>query len=143
MNGALPTAIGPSRIGRMSSGAMSHLFCFVTVREARGSGDCRRKVPKTGNSGPPKHAAEFMFWGCFSYDREGPFHIWDRERAEAKASKRKLDGWNEELEPEIKRKWEIKTGMRRLALHNLPGKRPNGTGTGRMANLYEIAEKER
>jgi hypothetical protein len=28
-----------------------------------------------------KGVSEFMFWGCFSYDRKGPMHIWKRETA--------------------------------------------------------------
>ena len=29
-------------------------------------------------------AIEFMFWGCFSYNKKGPFHIWRNETAKEK-----------------------------------------------------------
>ena len=28
-----------------------------------------------------KGYSEFMFWGCFSYDKKGPCHIWQPETA--------------------------------------------------------------
>ena len=31
-----------------------------------------------------KGHAEFMFWGCYSYDRKGPCHIWTPETAQEK-----------------------------------------------------------
>ena len=27
---------------------------------------------------------QFMFWGCFSYDKKGPCHIWEEETAKEK-----------------------------------------------------------
>jgi hypothetical protein len=31
-----------------------------------------------------KRHSEFMFWGCFSYDKKRPFHIWKAETAAQK-----------------------------------------------------------
>jgi hypothetical protein len=69
---------------------------------------------------------EFMFWGCFSYDKKGPCHIWEEE---TKKEKKEADKWlnvrNEEFEPIKKLEWELTTGMRRLrATRNNPGKKP-------------------
>ncbi len=70
-------------------------------------------------------AMEFMFWGCFSYDKKGPYHIWRTETAkEKKACAEDLAAINKALEPECKLAWEMETGIRRLGLRNLPGKKP-------------------
>lgn len=72
-----------------------------------------------------KGYSEFMFWGCFSYLRKGPFHIWKPETvAEQKAAEKEIAKLNEELEPTMKARWEIENGMRRLALENLRGRKP-------------------
>ena len=42
-----------------------------------------------------KRASEFMFWGCFSYDKKGPMHIWKPETAaERRAAQSELDALN-------------------------------------------------
>ena len=65
---------------------------------------------------------EFMFWGCFSYDKKGPCHIWKPETpAEKKAAQKELDKLNTEREPELQAEWEITTGMRRHNLRRIPG----------------------
>jgi hypothetical protein len=62
-------------------------------------------------------ASEFMFWGSFSYDKKGPFHIWKTEtKKEKKATKKELDALNAAAEPEAKAAWELATAMRRLNL---------------------------
>ena len=67
-------------------------------------------------------ASEFMFWGSFSYDKKGPFHIWKQETAKEKnAAKKELNRLNAITEPEAKARWELATAMRRL---NLRGKPP-------------------
>ncbi len=44
-----------------------------------------------------------MFWGCFSYYRKGPCHIWKPEtEAQKKAAQKKIDTWNREAEPLLK-----------------------------------------
>jgi len=68
---------------------------------------------------------EFMFWGCFSYNKKGPCHIWKLETAaERKAADKHLIEVNAELEPYLKGQWELETGMRRLGLRNKAGKKP-------------------
>jgi transposase len=62
-------------------------------------------------------ASEFMFWGSFSYDKKGPFHIWKTEtKKEKEAAKKELDTLNAIAEPEAKAAWELATAMRRLNL---------------------------
>jgi transposase len=72
-----------------------------------------------------KGASEFMFWGSFSYDRKGPCHIWQVETAKQRRdAQNEIDELNEQLEPELRRAWELETGMNRLGLRNRPGKQP-------------------
>ena len=72
-----------------------------------------------------KKASEFMFWGCFSYDKKGPCYIWNAETAkERKAADKKLDELNKALEPEAEKEWELETGMHRIGLRNKRGKKP-------------------
>jgi hypothetical protein len=41
-----------------------------------------------------------MFWGCFTYDKKGPFHIWTPEtKKEKEEAKKAVDKMNQELEP--------------------------------------------
>ena len=48
-----------------------------------------------------KKCTEFMFWGCFSYDKKGPCHIWQRETTkDKKAADVEIEKLNAELEPE-------------------------------------------
>ena len=70
-----------------------------------------------------KGCSEFLFWGCFSYDKKGPFHIWKTETAKEKREAQiELDKLNETLESEAKENWELETSMRRMKLRN-PGSR--------------------
>jgi len=83
------------------------------------------KVNKTAIRPRFPKATEFMFWGAFSYDRKSPCHIWKPETAaEKKASKRELEAINEVIEPELRKAWQLNTGMRRLGLRNKPGRKP-------------------
>jgi len=90
-----------------------------------------------------KGYSEFMFWGSFSYDKKGPFHIWRPETArERKEVDKELEELNEILEPSKREEWELEVGVRRLGLRNRPGKPPQwkftkatgkitrGTGSG-------------
>ena len=66
-----------------------------------------------------------MFWGCFSYDKKGPFHIWSKKTAaEKKQPTKELDEINEAIEKDCKLEWELFTGMRRTGLRRKPGKKP-------------------
>ena len=47
--------------------------------------------------------SEFIFWGCFSYDKKGPCHIWKQETAaEKRFAVAELKNLNNQLEPEAK-----------------------------------------
>lgn len=47
-----------------------------------------------------KGASESMFWGCFSYDKKGPYHCWCPETAlEKRQSEQEIKTLNQELEP--------------------------------------------
>jgi hypothetical protein len=72
-----------------------------------------------------KGYSEFMFWGSYTYDYKGPFHMWKPETAkEKKQSVKDLERWNKELEPLARAEWELNTPMRRLGLRNRPGVQP-------------------
>ena len=67
-----------------------------------------------------------MFWGCFSYDHKGPYHIWRPEtKQERKLADADLKKMNEELEPLCQAEWEITNPMSRLRLDRRnPGRIP-------------------
>ena len=72
-----------------------------------------------------KGASEMMFWASYSYDYKGPCHCWKKETVkENKVANQALEKMNAELEPIMREKWELENGMRRLAMRNLPGTRP-------------------
>lgn len=79
---------------------------------------------------------EFMFWGWLLYDKKGPCHIWERETVkEKREAELVIAAMNVEIEPTAKLKWELETGLRRLALRNLPRVPPTwkfGIKTGAM-----------
>jgi hypothetical protein len=52
-----------------------------------------------------KGYSEFMFWGCFTYEKKGPCHCWTPEtKQEKEEAARKIDELNEELEPLMREK---------------------------------------
>jgi hypothetical protein len=67
-----------------------------------------------------------MFWGCFSYDKKGPCHIWEEEtEKQKKEAIIWLQAKNAELEPICRTKWELESGMRRMRItRQMPGKKP-------------------
>jgi len=68
---------------------------------------------------------EFMFWGCFSYDKKGPCHSWAPETAQQKkAAEEEIAKLNEELESTAQEEWELNTAMARHGLRNLRGTKP-------------------
>jgi transposase len=72
-----------------------------------------------------KGYSEFMFWGCFTYDKKGPCHCWIPEtKQEKEQAAKKIDELNIELEPLMREKWELEKGMERLGLRAKPGKKP-------------------
>jgi len=51
---------------------------------------------------------EFMFWGCFSYDRKGPCHIWQPETEKEKTeAMEEINQSNFDSEPLLKELWEL------------------------------------
>jgi transposase len=71
-----------------------------------------------------KGHSEFMFWGCFSYDKKGPCHIWRSESAaEKRAADTDLKAKNAEIEAHNKERWELETAMRRINITRNPGGR--------------------
>ena len=52
-----------------------------------------------------KGFSEFMFWGCFSYNKKGPCHVWEAKTAQEKrARKEDLDARNALREPEDRKR---------------------------------------
>ena len=87
-------------------------------------------------------AMEFMFWGCFSYDKKGLCHIWKPETAaEKRACQADLDRMNALLEPEAKEAWELETGMRRMGLRNPPGQKPKWKFTAETGKITISGKK--
>ena len=49
-----------------------------------------------------------MFWGCFSYDKKGPMHIWSTETAQEKTrANAVLEALNALREPNLRMEWEL------------------------------------
>lgn len=87
-------------------------------------------------------AMEFMFWGCFSYDKKGPCYIWKAETvAEKKECAANLAIINDALEAEAKETWELETGMRRMGLRNLSGKKPEWKFTAKTGKVIIEGKK--
>jgi transposase len=98
--------------------------------------DCIRNKFKKSSSG------DFMFWGCFLYDKKGPYHIWqDETPAEKKAAEAEIEQWNKEREPAMKEQWEAVNGMRRLRLRMIPGRKPQWRFTAKTGKLVRVAKK--
>lgn len=72
-----------------------------------------------------KGYSEFMFWGSFSWDMKGPSHCFLPETpADSKIADATIRELNKEYEPEKKAEWELATGLRRLQLRQLKGRKP-------------------
>ena len=85
-----------------------------------------------------KGYSEFMFWGCFSYNKKGPCHIWQPETAaERKKAQAVIDKLNKELEPRMREEWELNTGIRRMGLRNRPGPKPGWKFTEATGKLVQ------
>jgi hypothetical protein len=64
-----------------------------------------------------------MFWGCFSWNKKGPCHIWITETAkEREQANKELNELNNALKDQLKAEWEILIDMRHMDLR----KRPSG-----------------
>lgn len=72
-----------------------------------------------------KGYSEFMFWGCFSYEKKGPCHCWKPEsKKEKEYSINQINALNELLEPIMKEEWELLNSIRRMGLRKKPGRAP-------------------
>ena len=73
-----------------------------------------------------KGSSEFMFWGCFTYDKKGPCHCWCPETAiQKREAEQEIEALNQEIEPILREQWELETGVRRINLRRQPaGKKP-------------------
>ena len=84
-----------------------------------------------------KGYSEFMFWGCFSYDKKGPCHIWRPEtKKEKEAADEVLKAMNESLEEEARTQWELESGVSRIGLRNKPGAKPKWRWSEGSSILY-------
>ena len=94
------------------------LYCYTAV-EVTGSGE------KSAIRERWKGYSEFMFWGCFTYDRKGPSHCWLPETKQQKEQAEKdIQKMNEELEPIMRNAWELENRMGRIALTTKSGRKP-------------------
>jgi hypothetical protein len=66
-----------------------------------------------------------MWWSAFSYDKKGPFHIWEDETKEEKeACLKDLAVQNAAKYENDKAMWELENGIRRLrATTTVPGRK--------------------
>ena len=73
-----------------------------------------------------KGYSEFMFWGCFSYDRIGPCHIWGPETAVMKKiATQEVAELNKLAEPVLRDEFELANSLRRTHLsRKAKGKKP-------------------
>ncbi|KIX09038.1 uncharacterized protein Z518_00116 [Rhinocladiella mackenziei CBS 650.93] len=72
-----------------------------------------------------KGFSSFMFWGCFSYNEKGPFHIWTKETAtEKEAAQKEIDEFNRLREPALREEWELEIGINRPELRTRPRRKP-------------------
>lgn len=90
-----------------------------------------------------KGFSDMMFWGCFTYERKGPMHIWEPETsAQKKTAARELKQLNDILEPIKRQEWEITTGIRRIHLtRNLGGKKPEWQWNEKNGKIVRNASK--
>ena len=68
-----------------------------------------------------------MFWGSFTYDHKGPYHIWEDEtKAEKAYAIKELKRLNNLKEDEDRAAWELKQQLKREAYYRVHGKRIGG-----------------
>ncbi|KAH7558222.1 Transposase [Bipolaris maydis] len=87
-----------------------------------------------------KGYSEFMFWGCFSYDKKGPCHVYQPEtKAEKEDAARRIEQLNAELEPLQREEWELLESMRRIGLRNKRGRKPQWRWTEKTGKLVRTS----
>jgi hypothetical protein len=68
-----------------------------------------------------------MFWGCFTYNKKGPCHIWEKETAQEKRERKEdLEARNREKEPKDRAKWERKEKEKYNVFVRKYSRRPGG-----------------
>ena len=84
-----------------------------------------------------------MWWSCFSYDKKGPFHIWQPETAaEKNFAKTEMEKMNRALESKAKEDWEMATAMRRMNLTR-PEKPPGRASTWKFNEANEAVIRKK
>ncbi|KAI1520645.1 HTH-Tnp-Tc3-2 domain containing protein [Pyrenophora tritici-repentis] len=84
-----------------------------------------------------KGYSEFMFWGCFSYDKKGPCYFYQPEtKAEREDAACRIEQLNAELEPLQREEWELSESMR-TGLRNKRGRKPQWRWTEKTGKLLE------
>jgi transposase len=72
-----------------------------------------------------KGFSDFMVWGCFSYDKKGPIHIFEPETSQQKKqAEQEIELLNKQLEPQYRAEWELNMQMSRLGLRGKGGRKP-------------------
>lgn len=84
-----------------------------------------------------KGYSTFIFWGSFTYEFKGPYHIYKNKSAEEKkAATEEVRQLNERREPHLRQTWEASTALRRLRLNSgNPGKKPTWKFTSKTGKL--------
>jgi hypothetical protein len=83
-----------------------------------------------------KGYSEFMFWGAFSYNFKGPYHIYQPETARMKREAQEwCDIMNTTHEDQYRQDWELENGIRRLNLRRRSGKLPKWRFTAKTGKL--------
>ncbi|KAL3704224.1 hypothetical protein TMatcc_009915 [Talaromyces marneffei ATCC 18224] len=89
-----------------------------------------------------KKACEFMFWGCFSYDAKGPYHIYQKENTAAKKkAEKELQIINRDREQAAREEWELNNTFSRLQLRPRRGRKPNFKFTTKNGKLEILVPK--
>jgi transposase len=83
-----------------------------------------------------KGSSDFLVWGCFTYDKKGPLHIFEPETAyQRKQSEVEIAALNAELEPILREEWEMEMRLKRLHLRGVPGRVPTWRWTEKTGKL--------
>ncbi|KMU91657.1 hypothetical protein CIHG_09417 [Coccidioides immitis H538.4] len=83
-----------------------------------------------------------MFWGCFTYKKKGPCHIWESETAAAKhQAQKELDALNIDHEIKTREEWELVNGIHRLRIRPNCGRKPTFKFTVKTGKLEVLLAK--
>jgi transposase len=83
-----------------------------------------------------KGYSDFMVWGCFTYDKKGPLHVFEPETSQQrKLAEQEIEALNKQLEPLCKQEWEVNMQMSRLHLRGVSGRKPQWKWTEKNGKL--------